>query len=176
MRLTRRSLAAIVIVTCALGACGDDKPAATDSGSTIARATDQSVDSESIGGDATQPPSAGGALDCEALKLTLATIGINWQLVIGLTNSPSTEWAQIPIGSITEFGDQLAVASVALGGDGEAAAALSFMSGANDIVVRGLGGDSTAQADLTTYMGSDVMANVSKQLPISMAYQSLGCD
>ena len=176
MRLSRRSLVAVIVASCALGACGDDKPAATGSGSTIAQATPISVDDDSVGGVATQPAGAGGDLDCEALKLTLANIGINWQVVIGLTNSPSAEWAQIPIGSITEFGNQLAAATAALGGDGDAAAALSFMSGANDIVVRGLGGDAAAQADLTTYMGADVVANVGKQLPISMAYQGLGCD
>jgi hypothetical protein len=181
MRLHRRSFAAIVIVSCALGACGDDEPAATPgSGSTIVQATPNtdgvSVDDDSVGGVATQPASAGGDLDCEALNLTLVNIGINWQLTIGLTNSPSTEWAQIPLGSITEFGNQLAAATAALGGDGDAAAALSFMSGANDIVVRGLGGDSAAQADLTTYLGSDVMANVGRQLPISLAYNNLGCD
>jgi hypothetical protein len=49
------------------------------------------------------------------------------------------------------------------------------MSGANDIVARGLGGDANAQDDLKTYLGTDVTANVGKQLPLSIAYQNAGC-
>ena len=97
---------------------------------------------------------------------------INWQVVIGLTNSPATEWAEIPIGSIAKFGDQLAVITAALGSDAEAAEALTFMSGANDIVERGMGGDAAAQADLVAYMGADIAANVGKQLPISSPIRS----
>ena len=105
-----------------------------------------------------------------ALKTNLADIAINWQVVIGMTNSPTSEWSQIPLGSVAKFGDQLAALTAALGSDADAASALSYMSGANDIVQRGLGGDSTAQADLAAYMGTDVGANVGKQLPISIAY------
>ena len=75
----------------------------------------------------------------------------------------------------SKFGDQLAALTAALGSDGDAASALSYMSGANDIVKRGLGGDSAAQADLAAYMGTDVGANVGKQLPISIAYENAGC-
>jgi hypothetical protein len=32
------------------------------------------------------------------------------------------------------------------------------------------------QADLTECMGADAVANVSKQLPISIAYQNTGCE
>jgi hypothetical protein len=110
------------------------------------------------------------------LKDALANLSINWQVVIGLTNSPSAEWAQIPIGSVDQFGDELAVVTAGLGNDADAAAALSYMSGANDIVVRGLGGDETAQGELTNYLGTDITANVGKQLPISIAYQNAGCE
>jgi hypothetical protein len=100
---------------------------------------------------------------------------VNWQVVIGLTNSPTSEWAQVPLGTIPKFGDQLAAITAALGSDADAAAALKFMSGANDIVQRGLGGDAAAQADLVTYMGTDISASVGKQLPISLAYSNAGC-
>jgi hypothetical protein len=76
---------------------------------------------------------------------------------------------------MTKFGDQLATVKTALGSDANAAAALSFMSGANDIVARGLGGDAAAQTDLAKYMGTDVTASIGKQLPISLAYQNAGC-
>jgi hypothetical protein len=170
MRLLRHPLAALVVICCALGACGsDDKPSAAESNDTVAGAP-----VETSGSDATQPPA--GDADCTSLKDNLANMTINWQVVIGLTNSPSSEWAQIPLGSIAKFGDQLAVITAALGSDGDAAEALSFMSGANDIVQRGLGGDAAAQADLTAYMGTDVTANISKQIPIVTAYQNAGCE
>jgi hypothetical protein len=173
MRLLRHPLAALVLICCVLAACGSDKPAATATASTVAQASSDT--SGSSGADATQPPSAGGNVDCTALQSNLADIVINWQVVIGLTNSPSSEWASVPIGSIVKFGDQLAAVTAALGSDADAAAALSYMSGANDIVVRGLGGDSAAQAALATYLGTDVGVNVGKQLPISLAYSNAGC-
>ncbi len=122
------------------------------------------------------PAVAGGDVDCAALKNALASMIVNWQVVIGLTGSPVSEWSQIPLGTIAQFGDQLATITAGLGSDADAADALSFMSGANDIVERGLGGDTSAQADLTTFMGSDVTASIGKQIPISMAYSNAGCD
>ena len=153
-----------------LGACGSDKPAATGDSSTIAPAS-----ANSSGGDTTQPPQVGGNVDCAALKTNLADILVNWQLVIGLSNSPASEWPQIPLGSLPNFGDQLAAVKAGLSTDANATASLSYMSGANDIVARGLGGDSAAQADLAAYMGTDIAANVGKQLPISIAFQNAGC-
>ena len=171
MRPPRHRLAALALICCVLVACGSDKPAAKVSSSTVAQAS-----ADSSGAAATQPPAAGGGdVDCAALNASLADILVNWQVVIGLSNSPSTEWASIPLGTIAKFGDQLAVVVAGLGSDADAAAALSYMSGANDIVQRGLGGDAAAQADLAAYMGSDIGANVGKQLPISIAYQNAGC-
>lgn len=170
MRLLRAPLAALAIISCALAACGSDKPAASGGNATVAQAS-----SNTSGADATQPAAAGGKVDCTNLQEELASMIINWQVVIGLTNSPTSEWAQIPLGTIAKFGDQLAAITAALGSDADAAAALKFMSGANDIVQRGLGGDSAAQADLATYMGADISANVGKQLPISLAYSNAGC-
>jgi hypothetical protein len=180
MRMTRHPFTALVIVCVALSACGSDKPAATASGSTVAQASSDtsaaSPASAAAGGDTTQPASGGGGnVDCAALKTNMADMAINWQVVIGLSRTPTSEWPQTPIGSITKFGDQLTAITAALSDDSDAADALSFMAGANDIVARGLGGDSTAQADLTTYLGTDITALVSKQLPISLAYSNAGC-
>jgi hypothetical protein len=173
MRLRRHSLIGFIVICSALGACGsDDKPAAVESDSTIAAAPA----GDTSGADATQPAAGGGDVDCAALKNALASMLVNWQVVIGLTNSPASGWADIPLGTIPQFGAQLETITAALGSDAEATDALSFMSGANDIVQRGIGGDSAAQADLTTYMGTDVTANISKQIPISLAYEKLGCD
>ncbi|HEY7627034.1 MAG TPA: hypothetical protein VH761_08195 [Ilumatobacteraceae bacterium] len=171
MRLSRRLFVASVVVCAVLGACSDDKPSSSAGNATVAQQPSSSSASEAT--SAVQVP---GDVDCAALKDALANLSINWQVVIGLTNSPSAEWAQIPIGSVDQFGDELAVVTAGLGNDADAAAALSYMSGANDIVVRGLGGDETAQGELTNYLGTDITANVGKQLPISIAYQNAGCE
>jgi hypothetical protein len=176
MRQLRHSFVAFVIASCVLVACGsDDSPAAVEVDSTTAQASAETSEA-AAGADETQPVTAGGDVDCAALKDSLTRMTINWQVVIGLTNSPSAEWADIPLGSIDKFGDQLAVITAAVGSDADAAEALSYMSGANDIVERGLGGDAAAQDDLVTYMGTDVAANVGKQLPIVLAYDKLDCE
>jgi hypothetical protein len=162
--------AALVIACSALVACGSSKTSISISTSPIAQSS-----SNTAGGAGTQPAAATGKIDCAGLQTALADILVNWQLVIGFANSPPSEWAQVPLGSIPKFGDQLATVKAALGSDAAAADAISFMSGANDIVARGLGGDATAQADLVKYMGTDVSASVGKQLPISLAYSNAGC-
>ncbi len=177
MRLSRSPLAAIAVICWALVACGSDKPAASGGNATLAPASSDTsvVAATPAGADATQPAAPGGKVDCAGLQDDLASMIVNWQLVIGLSGSPTTEWAQVPVGTLPKFGEQLAAINAALGSDADAAAALSFMSGANDIVQRGRGGDAAAQADLATYLGTDVSANLYKQLPISLAYSNAGC-
>ena len=169
MRLRRHPFAALIILCCALGACSSDKPAATAVSPGISQAPADS------GGDATLPALDLGDAECAALKADLAAMIVNWQVVIGFGFTPTSQWAQSPLGSIDKFGDQLAAVTAALGSNADAAAALAFMTGANDIVVRGRGGDSTGEADLAAYMGPDVEVNVAKQLPISLAYSNAGC-
>jgi hypothetical protein len=176
MRLIRRPLAALIIACCVLGACSSDKPAAKKASSAnTAQESSDSSGSDTAGEDATQPPAAGGDVDCAALQLNLADILVNWQVVLGLSNSEPSEWAKIPLGSLPKFGDQLIAVTAALGSDTDAANSLTYMSGANDIVQRGVGGDATAKADLAAYLGTDVTANISKQIPISIAYENAGC-
>ena len=174
MRLLRHPIAALVLIGCVLGACGSDKPAA-QLGGPIVTAAPSGADATSAGGDTTQPAQGGGNLDCAAMNTALADIFVNWQLVIGLSNSPASEWPTIPLGSLPKFGDQLATVKAGLSSDADAVASLDYMSGANDIVARGLGGDAAAQADLAAYVGTDVTASVGKQLPISLAFSKAGC-
>ena len=180
MRLHRHCLVAVFAVCSVLGACSDDdkaaKPDSTSSASSDTSKTSPGATTGATSGAAATGAPVSGDVDCVELKNSLASMIVNWQVVIGLTNSPSSEWATIPLGTISDFGDQLAVATAALGSEPDAAEALAFMSGANDIVVRGLGGDAAAQADLTTYLGTDITAILSKQLPISLAYESVGCE
>jgi len=164
-----------------LAGCGSDKPAASDATQAgIAPAATTAAGATQAAGttpSATQPATGGGGgnVDCTALKVDITDMTINWQVVLGLVNSPTSEWAAIPIGTLPKFGDQLAELTASLSGDSAATDALSYMKGANDIVVRGVGGDTAAQADLGSYLGTDITANVSKQVPISVAYQNAGC-
>jgi len=191
MRSYRQPLAAIAIFCCLFAACGSDKPAA--SGSAAAASTTAASSAAATGAStaATTPAATGGTAaasagtgapvgngtqDCAALKTTLAGLTANWQVVVGtLPHAPTSDWAAVPLGNIKEFGNQLEAATAALGKNSQAAGALSYMSGANDIVVRGLGGDSSAQADLATYLGPDAQVSINKQIPIALAFQNAGC-
>jgi len=177
MRSYRLPLAALAILSCALVACGDDKPAASDTTTASSSAAAPSDTSTAASGsDSTSAGAVGGGdLDCTGLKTTLANLTVNWQVVIGLVNAPTTDWDDVPLGNITDFGNELATTTAALGSNSQAAGALSYMSAANDIVTRGLGGDTTAQADLAEYLGPDASVNVNKQIPISLAFQQAGC-
>ena len=177
-----RPLAVLFLACCLLGACGDDNtPAApatnaTSAGAPSAPTTTAGAPTGSTATDATETTTAGGTnANCAALKDTLANLTVNWQVIIGLVNIGTSEWATLPLGHLEDFGTQLAAASAALGKNLQAAGALKFMAGANEIVKRGLGGDTTAQADLATYLGPDTAASINKQLPIGLAYTQTGC-
>lgn len=170
MHVLRHPIVALALLCCMLGACGGDKSAAS------ANVPASQASSASAAASPTQPAGGGGgAVDCATLKTALASMLVNWQVVIGLSNVAASGWATTPIGSLPKFGDQLATIKAGLGGDADAAAALDFMSGANDIVQRGIGGDAAAQADLATYMGADGGVNIAKQLKVSAAFQKVGC-
>jgi hypothetical protein len=161
---------AVAVLSGALVACGSSsssKPGASGTPTTIAAGS---------GGSATtQAATGGGKADCTGLKDAMASMLVNWQVEIGLGNVDVSQWASTPIGTLSKFGDQLKLITAALGSDADAAKALQFMTGANDIVQRGIGGDATAKADLATYMGTDITANIQKQLPIGLAYEKAGC-
>jgi len=105
----------------------------------------------------------------------MADLSVNWQVIIGLANVPTTEWEGTPVGHIEDFGAELAVVAAALGKNLQAAGALKYMAEANDIVKRGIDGDATAQADLAAYLGPDATVSVNKQIPIALAYTNAGC-
>jgi len=174
MRLSRLTAALLAGTCLLLGCSSDNKSSSANTDSSAVRSDDQSS-SSTPATDGTPLSSASGDADCAALKDDLANLIVNWQLVLGLANSPTSAWGQIPLGTLDKFGLQLDELKGALAEDADAVAALSFMSGANDIVTRGVGGDTTAQADLNTYLGTDLTANVSKQVPISIAFDKIRC-
>jgi|SRR4051794_17665306 hypothetical protein len=181
MRSYRLPVAALAMSCCVLVACGDDKPAASGAStagtSSAAAAATGGTSATSSASDSSSAGAIGsGDLDCAALKTTLAGLSANWQVVVGtLPHAPTSDWDDVPLGNISEFGNQIDTANAALGKNSQAAGALTYMSAANDIVVRGVGGDETAQADLTDYLGPDANASVNKQIPIALAFQNAGC-
>ncbi|MCU1364560.1 MAG: hypothetical protein JWL72_4202 [Ilumatobacteraceae bacterium] len=168
----------LIVVAGVLGGCSSDAPSPKTSSPAVAAA-----DTGQASNDSTAPAgSVGGGTgsgsanpDCANLTDALAKILVNWQVVLGLVHSPTSDWASNPIGTVADFADQLATARAGLGTDAAAAAAIDFMSGANDIVVRGVGGDAKAQADLATYLGTDTAANIGKQSDISLAFVHSSC-
>lgn len=168
---TRRLCGVALVLAIAVGACSSD-----DSSSDIkSTSVDVGVGSTNAAADNAEPAAPSGAGDCAAVADALGKIFVNWQVVIGLVNSPASEWASVSVGTLPDLGAQLGIVGAAVSADSAAAAAVAFMSGANDIVVRGVGGDAAAQADLTAYLGDDVTVNILKQQDISLAYASLGC-
>lgn len=176
MMSSRRLSAVTLALAVSLGACGSDDSSSDVSSSDVqSTSADDRVESTSEAADEAQPDEPSSDADCAAVGDALTRIFINWQVVIGLVNSPASEWASIPIGTVADLGAQLDVVRPAVSEDRAAADAVAFMSGANDIVVRGYGGDAAAQADLAAYLGDDVTANLLKQQDISLAYANLGC-
>jgi hypothetical protein len=165
---------AVAVLCGALVACGSSTK--KDTTGTKA-ATTIAVGSGGASGGAvtTQPATSGGKANCTGVQDAVAGMIINWQVVRGLANVDVSQWGSTPVGTLPKFGDQLKVMTAALGSDADAAAALKFMTGANDIVVRGVGGDANAKADLAKYLGTDLTANIKQQLPISLAYEKAGC-
>ncbi len=172
-RLTSSLLVGFAAVAL-LGACGSDSsssPAPT-SGAGNGTGSETTAGSSNTNSPDTTPT---GEADCAALKDAITGLTINWQIVLGLSNSETSEWATLPIGTLPDLGNQIATLSAALSGDSDAVDALAYMKGAADIVDRGRGGDAAAKDDLAAYLGTDLTANVSKQVPIGIAFSNLGC-
>ena len=173
--LTRcRPVAVLLLAAFLFAACGsDDTPAAT--ATTVAGAASATTAAATGDSTATGSTGVGTNVDCAALNKSLAGLTVNWQVVIGLVTIPTSGWSSVPLGNLDQFGDDIAAVQAVLGGNSQAAGALQYMSAANDIVQRGLGGDDAAQADLTTAIGTDAGVNVNKQIPIALAASQAGC-
>lgn len=168
----------LALVAGVLGGCSSGASPSTTTSVVRTASSTAAASGDSTGSAASSAGKSGSGsaqTDCAALTDALAKILVNWQVVLGLVHSPTSDWASNPIGTVADFGAQLATAKAALGGNAAAAAAIDFMSGANDVVVRGVGGDTAAQTDLQTYLGTDIAANVGKQSDISLAYSSSKC-
>ena len=174
-------IGSIVLLACTVVACGsdDDTTASGDSSSggvvtTAAAKSTTAPDADS--GDAKK--AASSDVDCPAAKDALTKLIVNWQLVVQLPKTDDVaEWSSTAssIGTLSDFGDQLDTLAAAFGDDSGASAAIDYMQGANAIVEKGMGGDTTAPAELGTYLGDDLATALGKKTPLLMASDSLDC-
>ena len=167
-------LAATVLAATVFAGCGSNgKDAAADNSVT---ASDSSASDQGADDSAAAATPAAGKIGCPALKETIVAMFVNWQLVIGLARTPDVKlWANLPIGTLPEFASQLDTLYRQLGSYDRALESIDFMKGANDIVQKGLGGDSAAPGELATYVGTDVVKAISKQNSIAEAGSKVGC-
>ena len=100
---------------------------------------------------------------------------VNTQIVVQLQNQPDVSNWPTGIGSMSQFGAQLDTLAALKPYDAGVADTISFFKGANEIAQRGYAGDEAAPADLAEYIGTDVAAVLSKQIPIGMALDAAGC-
>jgi len=116
--------------------------------------------------------------DCEKLKPLIATMSVDWQVLVQLVNATKvSEWNDRAktIGSLPKFAETLDGLQAAFGSDKSAADSISYMRGANDIVQKGLGGDEGAIASLKTYLGTNLVDSLTKQAAIGKAFNDVGC-
>lgn len=164
--MIRHGVAALVVALGLLTACSSDSKGSSSGGTKAPVASDS---------PAVPPGGVSGTPDCAAVKDALARVVVNAQVLAQLPNIPSVADWPTSIGTMPEFGAQLEQLAAALGNDADAAAAIAFYQGANEIAQRGYGGDETAVADLSAYLGSDLAAVLAKQVPIGTAVATLGC-
>jgi hypothetical protein len=166
--MLRRGFIAAVLLATVVTACSDD-------GDSKSAATGAPVASDSPAPVATGDGSSGAAVDCGVLAPLVASAGVNIQLIVQLATIPDVANWTLSIGSMPQFGDQLAAMAVLIPFDDGVAEQLAFFQGANEIVQRGLAGDATAPADLAAVLGDDISATLSRQIPFGMAMEAAGC-
>ncbi len=157
-----------------LSACSDDKSSSSGASGTLAdgsEVADSPAPVPTDGGSA----APGGAVDCAVVIDAFSHAYVNIQVVVQLGNQPDvTQWVT-GVGTMSEFGKQLDVLAALIPYDDGVAESLAFFEGANEIAQRGYAGDTAAPAELAAYVGPDLTAVLSKQIPFSMATEAAGC-
>jgi len=164
--MIRHGVAAVVAAIGLLTACSSDSKGSSAGDTKAPIASDS---------PAVPPGGVSGTPDCAALKDAYARVVVNTQILAQLPNTADVAQWPTDIGTMSEFGAQLEQLAAAVGSNADAAAAVAFYQGANDIAQRGYGGDASAVADLAAYLGSDLTAVISQQVPIATALSTVGC-
>lgn len=170
--MIRQRALAVVLFVGLLGACSDSGSSSsktTSSGSPVVSDSPAPVPT-----DGGAPPPA-GSIDCAAVQDALGGFVVNTQIVIQLPNQSDVANWPTGIGTMSDFGAQLDTLAVLEPYDPGVADTLSFFKGANEIAQRGYAGDTGAPGELGTYIGTDVSAVLSKQIPVGMAMDAAGC-
>ena len=168
--MVRQGAIAVVVFVGFLSACNDSGSSkTTSSGSSAVSDSPAPVPTD---GGATPPA---GSIDCAAVKDALGGFIVNTQIIIQLPNQSDVTTWPTGIGTMPDFGAQLDTLAALEPFDPGVADTLSFFTGANEIAQRGYGGDTAAPGELATYIGTDVSALLSKQIPIGMAMDAAGC-
>ena len=172
--MIRRAAVVGIAIVGLLSACSDDKSSSSGASGTLAdgsEVADSPAPSPTDGGSA----ASGEAVDCAAVKDAFGYAAVNIQVVVQLGNQPDvTQWVT-GVGTMPEFGNQLDALAVLIPYDDGVAESLAFFKGANEIAQRGYAGDAAAPAELTAYIGPDLTAVLSKQIPFGMASDAAGC-
>ena len=169
--MIRRGTVVVVLLVGLLGACSDSESSKSSSSGALV-VSDSPAPFPTDGGSEAPPA---GALDCVAVRAAMGGFIVNTQIVVQLQNQPDvSNWAT-GIGSMPQFGAQLDTLAALKPYDAGVADTISFFKGANEIAQRGYAGDEAAPADLAEYIGTDVAAVLSKQIPIGMALDAAGC-
>jgi hypothetical protein len=173
--MIRQRALVVVLFVGLLGACSDSGSGSSKAGSSGSSGSSAVSDSPApvpTDGGATPPA---GSIDCAAVKDALGGFIVNTQIVIQLPNQSDVANWPTAIGTMSDFGAQLDTLAALEPFDPGVADTLSFFKGANEIAQRGYAGDSAAPGELGTYIGTDVTAVLSKQIPIGMAMDAAGC-
>jgi hypothetical protein len=169
--MIRQGAVAVVSFVGLLSACSDSGNSKTSPpGASVVSDSPAPVPTE---GSGATPPA--GSIDCVAVKDALGGFVVNTQIVVQLPNESDVANWPTGIGTMPEFGAQLDTLAVLAPYDPGVADTLAFFKGADEIAQRGYGGDTAAPGELATYIGTDVSAVLSKQIPIGIAMDAAGC-
>ena len=172
--MIRRAAVVVVALAGLLSACSDDKASNSGSSGTLADGSEVADSPAPVPTDAgSGAPS--GDVDCAAVTDAYGFASVNIQLVVQLGNQTDvTQW-MTGVGTMPQFADQLNTMKALIPYDDGVADSISFFEGANEIAQRGFAGDAAAPAELVTYIGPDLTAVLSKQIPFGMAMDAAGC-
>ena len=164
----------VIAIAGLLSACSDDTKSLSGAPETLAggsQVADSPAPAPTDGGSAAPK----GAVDCAAVADAFGSALVNIQIVAQLGSVTDVNDWSTAVGTMPEFGTQLDVLATLEPYDEGVADAISFYRGANQIAQRGFAGDTAAPAELTAYIGPDLVEVLSKKIAFGLASDAAGC-
>lgn len=173
--MIRRAAIVVIAIGGLLSACSDDSSSSSSGASgTLADGSEVADSPAPVPTDGASA-TPGAAIDCAAVNDALGYAIVNIQIVSQLGNQPDvTQW-MTGVGTMPEFGNQLDTLATLEPYDDGVADAIAFYRGANEIAQRGFAGDTTAAAELVTFIGPDLTDTLSKKVAFGIAADAAGC-